>query len=225
MTKSRGIRVKRGSRQRWVEENQGRYICRCGCGEPIELQPIHHQKGVPDFKLGHNSRTERRHNPKIELPVLPCQCGCGMYAGPGKRYRSGHNSKGRAFSAETRELLAARKRGVLNPQAGKTPANFIGRWSTVNGYVYVWAPDHPMATQQNMIFEHRLVMERHLLATDPTSEYLTEIDGQLVLSPEYDVHHEDRVRDHNVVENLTVVTPTEHAELHHEDRMRGRGLA
>lgn len=57
MTKSRGIRVRRGTRFAFVEENQGRHFCQCGCGEPIQIVPRHFNLGIPRFVLGHNPRS------------------------------------------------------------------------------------------------------------------------------------------------------------------------
>lgn len=41
---------------RWVEENQGRHFCSCGCGEPIVIIRHHHVRGIPRFKKGHMHR-------------------------------------------------------------------------------------------------------------------------------------------------------------------------
>ena len=122
MTKSRGIRVRRGSRTAWVTEEQGRHFCGCGCGEPIQLQPVHFNLGIPAYLLGHNSRIANP-NPKQERLQRSCACGCGGVASPGKRYISGHNSQGRRLSADARQRLRASKLGERNPMFGKTPAN------------------------------------------------------------------------------------------------------
>ena len=55
-----------------------------------------------------------------------------------------------------------------------------------NGYVLIWAPDHPAASHKR-VFEHRLVMEAAL--------------GRL-LFPAETVHHKNGVRDDNRIENL-----------------------
>jgi hypothetical protein len=40
---------------RWLQENQGKQRCQCGCGEPIRLQP-HHYRRVPRYVHGHQNR-------------------------------------------------------------------------------------------------------------------------------------------------------------------------
>lgn len=61
------------------------------------------------------------------------------------------------------------------------------RYKTLRGYILVFMPDHPNATDYGVIFEHRLVM----------SEYL----GR-PLSPTETVHHKNGKRDDNRIENL-----------------------
>jgi transcriptional regulator with XRE-family HTH domain len=46
------------SLSRWAERMnaraEGRVVCSCGCGEPIEVLPSHHSKGVPRYRPGHH---------------------------------------------------------------------------------------------------------------------------------------------------------------------------
>jgi hypothetical protein len=37
----------------WVEQNQGRHICGCGCGGLIPVKNFHHWQGIPRFLSGH----------------------------------------------------------------------------------------------------------------------------------------------------------------------------
>ncbi len=89
-----------------------------------------------------------------------------------------------------------------------------GRTVKSDGYIYALAGWHPFATKSGYVLEHRLIMERHLLQNDPASKFLCYVNGHLVLSPDYHVHHKDHVKSNNKITNLQCMTPSEHA-LHH----------
>lgn len=212
MTKSRGLRVSKGTRPRWVAENQGRHLCGCGCGETIVLRDEHYPT-VPRFRHGHNpTRTA------APPPRTPCECGCGVLATPGRRFISGHNALGRRWSTEARERYAAKRRGALNPMFGKRAPNYKGRIYHTDGYVLIWAPEHPFASN-GRVMEHRLVFERHLRETEPDSPFLVRLGDQLYLRREIEVHHDDEVRDRNVLSNLVPMTKAAHAALHQARRL------
>lgn len=73
-----------------------------------------------------------------------------------------------------------------------------GRRILHNGYVVVFAPTHPLATR-HFVLEHRLVMEQTL--------------GRLLTTNEH-VHHLNGVKQDNRLENLVVLSPSEHSKLH-----------
>lgn len=73
-----------------------------------------------------------------------------------------------------------------------------GRHKTKDGYIEVYAPDHPYA-RNGKVFEHRLVMEKML------GRYL---------KPDEIVHHLDGVKDRNDPSNLEVKHRGQHVSEH-----------
>jgi dUTP pyrophosphatase len=78
------------------------------------------------------------------------------------------------------------------------------------GYLAIRTPNHPFAPKDGFVLEHRLIAEKYLL----TEENSIEIDGKKYLRQEYDVHHIDFDRRNNKIENLKVMTKSEHKSLH-----------
>lgn len=40
----------------WMQSQQGRHTCQCGCGAEIRILPHYHARGIPTFRKGHVSR-------------------------------------------------------------------------------------------------------------------------------------------------------------------------
>lgn len=76
-----------------------------------------------------------------------------------------------------------------------------------DGYVRVYAPDHPHASKDGYVMKHVLVMEREL--------------GRLLKENEV-VHHKNRIRDDNRVENLEVMDFRDHISMHNRQRHEER---
>lgn len=134
-------------------------------------------------------------NAKPKAAPVPCACGCGVNATRGRKYISGHNTRG-----ETAQLARAYQQG---------------QYKRIDGYVFILSPDHPLAAH-GYVPEHRLVVERFLRATQPGSPYLMQLGNQLYLRPEFIVHHMDEVKDNNVIGNLRPMTRNEHKRWHNE---------
>lgn len=89
--------------------------------------------------------------------------------------------------------------------SGKNSGNFKGyRRKTSKGYIALYIPDHPNASANGLVMEHRVVMEKHL---------------GYILPKEFDVHHINGNKEDNRIENLAVMTHEAHTILHNR---RGR---
>lgn len=66
-------------------------------------------------------------------------------------------------------------------------------------YMYAIVRDHPYRTKNDYVLLHRVVMENHL--------------GRLLDKDEV-VHHKDKDKFNNAIENLEVLTKEQHAALH-----------
>jgi len=99
--------------------------------------------------------------------------------------------KGHGVSEETkRKLSQASKRGGIKID--------------VDGYRYIYMPSHPCATQKHYVFEHHLVMEKHIGRT---------------LSPKEIVHHINGDVKDNRIENLMLFSNAgDHTGYHHTKR-------
>ncbi len=82
-----------------------------------------------------------------------------------------------------------------------------GKYINEDGYVLLWAPNHPAAHGGKYVLEHRLVMERHL--------------GRLLRRDE-SIHHRNGIKSDNRIENLEVMSPSKHSRLHAALRLAKR---
>lgn len=211
-----GQRAPRGARPQWVADNQGKHLCECGCGTKIVLQDKHFPR-IPRFIHGHNP-TLTHSKPKPAR--FPCECGCGSLAGSGKRFVSGHNRVGAVHSDATKSRMRETKLGPRNPRYGKPATNFRGRIYHPDGYVLIWTPEHPHASN-GRVLEHRLVVERHLRDVEPNSPHLVLLGEQLYLRRDVHVHHKNYIKDDNRIENLTPLTAAAHTALHQREIREG----
>lgn len=70
----------------------------------------------------------------------------------------------------------------------------------LNGYQWFWDTEHPLSFGGGRVYVHRHVMSLHL--------------GRWVDSNEH-IHHINEDRSDNRIENLEIVSPTEHIHIHH----------
>lgn len=145
-------------------------------------------------------------------PNTVCEiCGTPCYIRPSRLKVQKHITCSRTCNA------IARKRWIIgegNHQfglKGEINSSYKGHREKIkSGYRFIRVPEHPFAEKQGWVREHRLVAERYLL----TEENSIEINGELYLKPELEVHHIDENKLNNDKDNLMVLTKSEHRSLH-----------
>ncbi len=80
-----------------------------------------------------------------------------------------------------------------------------------DGYIAIYFPEHPKSSSDGYIMEHDLIMECYV--------------GRWLKDDEI-VHHKNKIRDDNRIENLQLMTKKEHARLHMNEKheMKRRNL-
>ena len=105
-------------------------------------------------------------------------------------------------------LIQGENNGMHGRTGEQNPAWKGGRKVRADGYVLIYAPDHPHAIsdrdgRNTYVLEHRLVMEQHL------GRYLTEDEV---------VHHIDKNPSNNAIENLQLFSShSKHILKAHQD--------
>lgn len=104
---------------------------------------------------------------------------------------------------------ASRESGKRNKGRRKRPDYEFGGHEKLrqDGYVKVYSPDHPNCTADGYVMKHILVVEREI------GRYLDKNEC---------VHHINHVRDDNRVENLRLMTISEHMSMHMKERYANR---
>lgn len=112
--------------------------------------------------------------------------------------RLGRDRKGAKQTVEAkRKISDANKGRILNP------SKYGGHTKDRNGYVYVYSPTHPHCSLDGYVMEHRLVMESHI------GRYLNKDEV---------IHHINGDKKDNTLENLVIMTPTDHMSFHMKKR-------
>lgn len=138
--------------------------------------------------------------------LIDCACKCGLSLekfdkkNRPRKYIHGHNKSrlGKKLSKETiHKIKIARAKQTFSTEtkrkmslSKKGKKNHFwngGSYKTVNGYVFIYKPNHPFANNDGYVYEHRLVMEKHL------ERYLTKQEV---------VHHANGKKHDNRIENL-----------------------
>ena len=130
---------------------------------------------------------------------LTCQiCGNDFYVRKHEVYR--RKTCSTKCSGERKRTMYT---GENNPNFGNRGHNnpmFKGGVRTSNyGYTLIYKPEHPNARSDGYILEHRYVMSEHLMR--PLEDWEV-------------VHHKDENKQNNSIDNLEVMTLSEHQAYH-----------
>src|SRR4030042_5745029 len=161
-------------------------VCKCGCGQEVTARPYwdKHGKHYPKYILGHCGR------PKLYLSKVLCKCGCGQELSYKSKRQLKQNAK---YCKEVGFIRGHQFRGYRHHSWNG------GKSITYHGYIDIYMPEHPFASQRGYVREHRLVMEKHL--------------GRYLLSHE-SIHHINGIPNDNRIENLVVLTRSGHGFYH-----------
>ena len=100
--------------------------------------------------------------------------------------------KGRMFCSKSCRASATQNGSDSHRWKGEKKINY-------QGYVLIYKPKHPYCNKDRYIQEHRLIIEKHL------GRYLHPFEV---------IHHKNRVKIDNRLENLEIITKSEHIKIH-----------
>lgn len=153
-----------------------------------------HLNGGADMAHDTARKAPRSTDPRARREYRVCAtCGEEFFVRPSddaKNARRGHGP--RRFCSQ--KCQSESYRGAGNPKWRG------GQFENGQGYTYRYCPDHPFATKDGYVMEHRLVMEAVV------GRYLT---------PEEQVHHRNGLKSDNRPENLELMpSVVEHRKAH-----------
>lgn len=126
---------------------------------------------------------------------------CGLdYVGKGKFFCSSKCSN----STITEEKIQNLSKSHTGVQAREKNPNWRGgKTRCLNGYIKILKPEHGRADSKGYVFEHLVVMEKHIKRPVESGE---------------EVHHINRIKSDNRIANLSLMDRKEHRILHIKER-------
>lgn len=197
------------------------------CGEPVTMRKSDYARrtsGRVFCDIECQGRTGSK--PRRGEIVACATCGKDVYRRPGnkvKRFcsnacRDEGNVKtivstcpcGQVFETvpSTNRIYCTRECELRQKTTRSAGRDFNGRPVVRDdeGYIRIWLPEHPKAGH-GRVLEHRYVLEQHLGRILETSEH---------------VHHINGVKDDNRIENLEILTNSEHSSLTNAEAQEAR---
>ena len=132
------------------------------------------------------------------------------------RNKKGQFVKGYTYK-QTKEhikkIIKARKKSYkegkwrhpFKGKRGEGTGNWKGGINHFHGYIYLFRPNHPFANIKGYVPEHRLVMENYL------GRYLEKWEL---------IHHKNRIKNDNRIENLILTISRKHFPLFHLKKIK-----
>ena len=179
-------------------------ICKY-CGVEFEKSKKHK---LGKFCSNKCSVEYRKYNndPNCKCPV----CGLEFYMKQSQINKNKTTTCGIVCSNKLRSLNL---KGEGNHQfglKGNKNSSFKDGETLKDKYIRVYSPDHPHCDKSGRVLKHRLIAENYLL-----NEYNSvDINGIKYLSLDFAVHHLDLNKLNNNLDNLIVLTHSQHTFLH-----------
>lgn len=104
-------------------------------------------------------------------------------------------------------------RGMTYIEIARNP-NWKGRIKRCNGYIKILLPNHPRSDDNGYVLEPIVVMERHI---GRLMRYYGFNKGKNEV-----VHHINERKNDNRIENLQLMTNSEHLRYHRQKNSRGK---
>lgn len=103
---------------------------------------------------------------------------------------------------------------------GELNSSFKGKTITHKNHniidTYVYKPNHPFANKDGRVLRHHLIVEQNSDRFD--KKFFIEIDNNLYLNKYYSVHHKDNNHGNDSIENLEILTRSQHTAIHNKNR-------
>lgn len=182
------------------------------CGKPVIITPSR-VKGRDSVCCSYkcNGKYKKSLNPNY----IPCEvCGKLTYKKPNEQNKQKNICCSFGCLGELRKTIYLNEN---NPNYGNRASNnpmTKNEIITNYGYRLIHAEGHPHAINGFWIKEHRLLAEKYLMEDFQSIE----IDGNKYLSRKFDVHHINGDRLDNRLENLKIMSRSDHMRLHLTER-------